>query len=180
MKRKLPFNLEGFRAELWERRHWEDERRRLLVFHILTGDKCVSPSPAWPAKQVSPTSLADQLGGLPECTERHCGAVGRCRMPASDSRSQASRTYFVSRLLPNQTDPWNGKSRKGPPLQGRQRERGTLLFSKGLSNAILGTPTASRHPGCLMSSLLLLSCKKVDDFLGTGVRRDASRSLEGL
>lgn len=37
----------------------------------------------------------------------------------------------------------------------------------------------SRHPGCLMSSLLLFSCHKVDDFLGTGFRRDASRGLDG-
>ena len=37
----------------------------------------------------------------------------------------------------------------------------------------------SRHPGCLMSSLLLFSCHKVDDFLGTGFLREASRTLEG-
>ena len=39
-----------------------------------------------PARQaVGHPSRADQLGGLPECTERHCGAVDRCRTPASDS-----------------------------------------------------------------------------------------------
>lgn len=37
----------------------------------------------------------------------------------------------------------------------------------------------SRHQGRLTSSLLLFSCQKVDDFLGTGFRRDASRGLDG-
>jgi len=71
-------------------RQWQ----RLLVFQTLTEDKRASPSPAWPAKPVGQTSHADRLGGLPECTERHCGAVDRWRTPASDSRPWAFATFM--------------------------------------------------------------------------------------